>query len=175
MVFIKLTKGGIEKVVLTADTKEELDESRNVLNHLPEEFSEVIFFQDPGLGFTGLPYQTKHLLDSQSVLECGHDITEPSHYGIMDTFKNRDNIVMSGTQISDNKSRPTATKSSVYLPSKKTMSCSDMVAVGTPAILDHDYIEVASKLKFNSSELVNYYNSYNDRKGPDRPAQPNLE
>jgi hypothetical protein len=62
-------------------------------------FSDVKFFQDPGLGVHGLPFQVLDhepaWLDEDFVFECGHSLMMPEHYRRIMNVKTNRNIVFS--------------------------------------------------------------------------------
>lgn len=151
---------GIEKLVITSDRKEKLNKAEKVLMDFPYSFLEIQLHQDPGLGSTGLPYQVREHLDDYFFFECGHSMSDPENYSMMDELKKDNNIVLSAFLPNGFVSRPYVklTPEGFTLIEELT-GCEDEFSIGSPCLLNQDYIEDLPLLNFNFRAAIKKYNS----------------
>ena len=150
-----LSLAGIEKVVLAADRKDCADRADQVISELPLAFDEVLYFQDAGLGFHGLPYWAKHLLGDKFFFESGHAINKPEHYEGMDRIKTADNIIFSAFA-----SDPSNRRLPVGLNGNQVITGNGQdtgIALASPLLLDQAYAEALPSLGFDFRTIVGHY------------------
>jgi len=97
---LSLHAAGVERIILCGDQPLQLQEAEVLLGGMGEvRFTDVKFFQDPGLGVHGLPFQVLDhepaWLDEDFVFECGHSLMMPEHYRRIMNVKNDKNIIFS--------------------------------------------------------------------------------
>lgn len=125
--------------------------------------SNIRFYQDPGLGSTGLPYQTRASLDDRFFFECGHSIAEPSHYQTMDELKQEDSIVISAFKPNRHSVRPCLTinqegsTTALQFPSFREAE----YFIGSPLLIDQKYAQTLPPHDFNFRAILSNYSSQN--------------
>jgi hypothetical protein len=151
---VSLHYGGFSRLVLAGNAAGQLREAELVLASLPVDFAEVAFFQDPGLGVHGLPYQARHLLDDEFLFECGHSMMTPVHYRLLADKKNHNNIVFSA--FSPHPSNP---RQPVHL-GEHVVEVGNHVgryAIAHPMVVDQHYARKLPQLGFNISNIITHH------------------
>lgn len=161
-----LYAAGIEKLCIVGETPEKLTRAEEVMRELPYRASNIRFYQDPGLGSTGLPYQTRASLDDRFFFECGHSIAEPTHYQTMDDLKQEGNIVASAFKPNRHSVRPWLTINqegsveTLQFPSFKETE----YFIGSPLLIDQEYSQILPTQDFNFRAILSKYSSQNKLK-----------
>ncbi len=157
-----LESAGIKKIVIIGDTLGKINAAKKVIKFGKYSFTEILFYKDPGLGTSGLPYQAKNLLEKNFFFEYGHSISEREHYIKMDKIKKIGNIVISLFLPNIHSVRPSmklerGKTKKIILPKFKKGE----YFVGAPYLLDHSYIDMLPKCSFTSSKVIYKYSSQN--------------
>jgi hypothetical protein len=146
---------GIRRIVIVGNESLHLCEAEHVLARLGRTFSEITFYQDPGLGVHGLPYQARAFLEDVFVFECGHSIMHPQHYRDLDAVKNSDNVIFSAFV-----PHPSNLRQPVRLEAGKIELASrpaGQYAVAHPLLIDNDYVDNLAFLGFEISRIIDHY------------------
>jgi hypothetical protein len=157
-----LHTAGIRRLVLCGDTQLQLCESEIVIHRLAGlgfDFSHVQYFNDPGLGVHGLPYQAKrhgYRLDKTFIFECGHSLMLPQQYRNLNTIKADNNVVFSAFV-----PHPSNYRQPVELAGRSVrllhMPEDNCHVIAHPLLVDHAYIERLPSLNFKIEEIIRYY------------------
>jgi hypothetical protein len=158
-----LHAAGIRDIVLCGNNPLQLAEAELLLDRIGVSFSSVHFFQDPGLGVHGLPYQVAHhasdLLKEQIIFECGHSLMEPDHYKRIMHAKTNENVVFSAF-----KPHPSNPRQPVRLLGNQAELAppalpapSAAYALAHPIVIDSSYIERLPSLRFKITEILACY------------------
>ena len=160
-----LWKAGIKKLVIIAEDKQKIRKAQEVLASFPHKFLEIKFFKDRGLGFSGLPYQARKLLDKTFFFDCGHSISEPAHYKKIDKIKGRTNIVFSAFSATGYAPRTIIKMISGKVCITEKFSVGKrLFEVCTPALLDGEYVKLLPRFKFSLLEILKFYANNNKLK-----------
>ncbi|NUP50811.1 MAG: hypothetical protein HOW97_26400 [Catenulispora sp.] len=153
---LSLYAAGVSRLVLCGDTPLSLYEATFVVDNLGIRFEHVEYFQDPGLGVHGLPYQASRHLDEQFVFDCGHSLMPPEHYHELDRRKVAGNIVFSAFR-----PHPVNLRQPVVLEnnSVRLLTCGPSFgfALAHPMIVDRGYIKNLPRLRFDVREVIAHY------------------
>jgi len=152
---------GIERLVIVGDGAEKLRKAEHVLSDFPYNFSEVDWHEDPGFGSNELPYQARHLLDDYFFFECGHSISEPEHYHRMEDELNDENgIVLSMFEPKSYAPRPLVRLDNHGITTISQLTgANNEFSVGSPRLLNQEYISKLPELEFNLYKIVEFYSS----------------
>jgi hypothetical protein len=157
---ISLHFAGVREVVLCGDDAIQLREAELMLSGMDVTFARVEFFQDPGLGVHGLPYQVvsrkPEWLTEKFVFECGHSLMEPGHYGLIVQNKTDDNIVFSAFRPHPSNSRQPVRidRNGVSLLRRSRRGC---YALAHPMVVDLDYAWQLPALGFDVGQVIGHY------------------
>lgn len=151
-----LHTAGVRRVVLCADADIQFLEANAVLRDLGVTFASVDRFADAGLGVHGLPYQARRYLDDMFLFECGHNISEPTHYAAMDRAKSVDNIVVSAFRPHPDNPRQPVTLRGRYVR-KSSAPRRNAFAVAHPFLVDQDYAAALPRLQFRIDRIITHY------------------
>lgn len=154
-----LYEAGIEKLVIISDKEKNHAIAKKVLEHFPFRFRDVVFYQDPGLGSNGLPYQARELLDEHFFFECGHSMSSSCHYRKMDSLRKDHNIILSAFVPNRLVSRPYAHfTSKKIVPIEELMGEKNEYEVGSPFLLNQEYANNLPQIDFSLKEAIHLYN-----------------
>lgn len=156
-----LYQAGIEKLVIVGDGEEKVNKAEDVLSEFPYSFSRINFYKDEGLGSNGLPYHARHLLDDHFIFECGHSMSEPWHYQLMDLeLVNGDEIVLSKFKPNNYAPRPhVKTEGMSIIPINSLSGADKEFSVGSPRLLNKDYIGKLPELDYDLGPIITHYAS----------------
>lgn len=155
-----LHKAGIERLVIVGDGNEKLKKAETVLHSFPYSFAQVDFFEDPGLGSNGLPFQTINLLEDQFFFECGHSMSEAEHYSIMEQHKKPNTIVLSSFKPNPYAPRPHVRINKERItPIMKLFGTYNEFSIGSPRLLDSEYALKLPELDFDLYKIIQFYSS----------------
>jgi hypothetical protein len=157
-----LYTAGIRDLVLCADEPVQELEAKAVLSDLPVKFENVVMFHDRGLGVHCLPFYARDHLQARYLFECGHNVTLPSHFQVMDRRKISDSVVFSAFNPHPNNLRYPVRMINGTISRGAQSSQPGQFAFAHPLLLDRAYAEVLPYLGFNFVNIVDYY-AFNGR------------
>lgn len=158
---LSLRAAGVKRIILCADHPLQLQEAEVLLGGMSDtRFSDVKFFQDPGLGVHGLPYQVlahePAWLDEDFVFECGHSLMMPEHYRLIMNAKDNENIVFSLFE-----SHPANRRQPVVLSGDRVYvdwaPCRGRHALAHPMVVDTAYASQLPFLGFDIGQILREY------------------
>ena len=158
---LSLHAAGVKRIVLCGDHPLQLQEAEVLLSGMSDtHFSDVKFFQDPGLGVHGLPYQVLDKepawLDEGFVFECGHSLMMPEHYRRIMEAKTSENIVFSLFE-----SHPANRRQPVVLSGDRVYvdwaPCRGRHALAHPMVVDAAYASQLPFLGFDIGQILKEY------------------
>ncbi|HSX02472.1 MAG TPA: NTP transferase domain-containing protein [Candidatus Saccharimonadia bacterium] len=157
---LALRQAGVTSVVLSGNETRFLYRAEQLLSSFGHRFQEVAFFQDGGLGVHALPYKIKHLLHPTFIFECGHQITQPSHYRALMKAKTTTNIVLTAViPHPDNPRYPVRLRPSSAEPAEELGP--GVYALAHPLVVDQAYSRQLLASDFNVKEVINHYAAHN--------------
>lgn len=151
-----LYAAGIRSLIIASQDATHLSLARNIVEHHTCRFASVVYFNDPGLGTHGLPFQVRHLLDDAYIFDCGHSINTPQHIQALASTKCTDNIVFSKFTPHPSNSRQPITivgDSIEIAPSPDSQT----FALAHPMAIDRNYAASLPGLHFQITEILNHY------------------
>jgi len=155
---LSLHAAGLRNLVLAGDDILQLAEARLLVDDLPVSFRQVVFFQDPGLGVHGLPYQARALLDDQYLFDCGHGLMDFRHYRRLMSAKNADYIIFSAFA-----PHPQNLRQPVSLSRGRVTGMGAgrrfRFAIAHPMVIDRRYAETLPELEYDIRAIIDYYST----------------
>jgi choline kinase len=152
-----LVDAGINRLVITSDTKEKLRRAETVVDDIAtmNDVQDVTFFQDQGLGTNGLPHYTKDLLDEEFIFDFGHNITLPSHYEKLRSSKTPDVVVFSGFEPNGYSDHPvTHVNTDTGIAQENSGIHTRRMEVAAPFVLDQQWVAQIPLLDFTFAKMV---------------------
>jgi NDP-sugar pyrophosphorylase family protein len=154
-----LKEAGIRRVVMTSERKDYLDFFRRVINdNFSNRFDEVSYNLDFGFGSSGLPFQSKDLLDYPCFFEAGHSFQKSEHYRKMDEGYEQGYLVASGFSSKGYAPRYTIRKEKekiIYVGKK--LASSGEIEVGSPKLFGEDFVNILPKLDYDFNKIFPHY------------------
>lgn len=145
-----LEKVGIEKIVMSSERKDSLEFVKEIVEEsFVDKFEEILYHIDPGFGSTGLPYQTRDLLDFPCFIEAGHSFQRPEHYKKMDREYENGYYILSGFPAKGHSPRYTVKieKRKINYVGKKFSTVGE-IEVGSPKLFGEDFVNVLPRLNY---------------------------
>ncbi len=151
----------IERLVIVGDGTEKLSKAEQVLSNFPYNFSKVDWHEDPGFGSNTLPYQARHPLDDHFFFECGHSISEPEHYRKLENeLDDKNSIVLTMFKPNSYAPRPLVRLNNHRITAIPQLTGdNNEFSVGSPRLLNREYISKLPELEFNLYKIVEFYSS----------------
>jgi hypothetical protein len=153
-----LEETGIRKIVMTSERKDSLEFVRKVSNDFINNFDEILFHQNSGFGFCGLPFQCKDFIDFPCFFEAGHSFNTPEHYEKMDKEYKKDCLIASGFPPKGHSPRNVIKIENgkmKYIGMK--FSIPGEIEVGSPKLFGEEFIDNLPRLGYDFSNILPYY------------------